>query len=231
MGGRPTPWRLLKNRSRCGDGSPRDNSARFDPALAKALTNLAGMMGEFAMRPIAAVSVAREAAAMWRRLARINPALHEPWLAKSLLNLGLTLSRIDGRATDAVRVIEESVNRYRQLVVVNTSLHGPDLARTLLTLGSTLSLVGGRTSEAVEAARESVERYRQLAKESLPVMKPISAEHCSISRSSWTATDHRLRLWFISRQPSKIARAARSNALRIRGHAQLGTEGGFGTDS
>lgn len=89
------------------------DSAKHLPGLATALQALSTLYAR-KERPDQALSPAREAVAVQRRLAANNPAVHLPALAKALNSLGICLTHA-GRPRDAAPLMDEAVEIYTQL--------------------------------------------------------------------------------------------------------------------
>lgn len=108
-----------------------------------------------------ALSAAREALALHRRLAQANPARYEENLATSVQNVSIRLSETGDR-DGALEAAREAVAIRRRLSQENPARYEPDLATTIHNLAIRLSETGDRDG-ALEAARESGAIYRRLA--------------------------------------------------------------------
>jgi Tetratricopeptide repeat len=84
---------------------------------------------------------AREAVAMYRKLAQADPGRYRPDLARSLSNLGMRFSAL-GRLAEALPVTEEAVAMYRELAEADPGRYRPDLAASLGVLADSLDLLG-----------------------------------------------------------------------------------------
>jgi hypothetical protein len=112
-------------------------------------------------RSQAYAQLAREAVAVCRQLADIDPRQFRPALARSLAELGLRLCEL-GHPANARPAVEEAVAIYRQLAASNPRRFRPDLAWSLEHLRETL-LQLRLPADAVPAGEEAVAIYRQLA--------------------------------------------------------------------
>ena len=131
--------------------------ARLKATLAHRLANAGLRRG--------ALEPAREAAEIYRRLARAEPeaepGAYLPDLAMSLNNLGALLSEVGDRQA-ALGPAREAAEIYRRLAEAEPGAYLPDLAMSLNNLGIGLSEVGDRQA-ALGPAREAVAIRRRLA--------------------------------------------------------------------
>ncbi|KAF8181122.1 armadillo-type protein [Mycena galopus ATCC 62051] len=106
-----------------------------------------------------AMGAAKEAVALWRKLAETNPSITKD-LAESLHSLGIYLYNL-GHHEDAVGAAEEAVVLRRKLVETDPSI-AKDLAASLQNLGIYLYNVDC-DEDAVGAAKEAVALNHKLA--------------------------------------------------------------------
>ncbi|WP_437960379.1 tetratricopeptide repeat protein [Sorangium sp. So ce119] len=117
-----------------------------------------------------ALAAAKQAVAVYRRLAERNADAFQPDLAMSLNNLGARWSAL-GRREEALEALKEAVAIYRKLTECNADAFQPDLAGCLNNLGAGLSDLG-RREEALEALKEAVAIHRKPAERNADAFQP-----------------------------------------------------------
>ena len=105
-----------------------------------------------------ALEAAKEAARVYRHLAKVKPDSYKLSLASSLNNLSNLLRKV-GRRDEILAIIREAVEIHRHLAD-----HTPNLATSLQNLAIHLSDIG-RQEEALDTIRESVIIRRDLAQQ------------------------------------------------------------------
>ncbi|MDD4963909.1 MAG: tetratricopeptide repeat protein [Gallionella sp.] len=112
-------------------------------------------------KPEAALTAARQSAALYRPLAAQRPDVFQPNLARSLNNLSNILGEL-GQREAALQSAREAIEIRRQLAVQHPDVFLPDFASSLNNLSNRLRKLGEHVA-ALAAAREGVDLYRQLA--------------------------------------------------------------------
>jgi tetratricopeptide (TPR) repeat protein len=153
-----------------------EQPARYQPDLARALTNLAGVLGTAGLHR-EALAAQQEAVTLLRRLPNDQPERQRD-LAHALTNLGAAVLQSIGRYEedarrfdDALAAEQEAVTLLRRLSEKHPAGHQPDLADALVNLGSVLLSVGQhdkdvrRYDDALVATQEAITLLRELADE------------------------------------------------------------------
>jgi hypothetical protein len=138
-----------------------DADPAYQPELAASLNNLSNRFGNDG-RHEDGLAAAQEAAAIYRRLAEVNPAAYEPHLAVALSNLSNRLADM-GRHEEGLAPSQEAVTVSRSLAAVNPAAHEPHLAAALNNLSIRIAGMG-RAEEGLAASQEAVTVRRRLAK-------------------------------------------------------------------
>ncbi|WP_281154721.1 tetratricopeptide repeat protein [Streptomyces sp. HYC2] len=132
-----------------------------EPGLASMLNSVGIYLSE-AGRSEEALTPAREAVAIRRRLAQTKPGAHQHEnLAMALMSLGSWLSEV-GRAEEALACTREAVAIHRRLSDADPAVHQYTLAGLLGNFGIDLS-ENGQRDEAVAVTQEAVTLFRRLA--------------------------------------------------------------------
>jgi tetratricopeptide (TPR) repeat protein len=121
--------------------------------LARNLNNFASRLSDAGQHK-EALTIAAEAAALYRKLAAANPDAFQPDLAMSLNNLATRLSDT-GQREEVLTIAGEAVELYRELIIANPDAFQLDLALSLNNLAVGFRYSGQR-EEALKIAAEAV---------------------------------------------------------------------------
>ncbi len=152
-----------------------------------------------------ALDAGREALALYRKLAGLNPDVFVPVLAMSLNNFAALQSEV-GRPGEAFAAAKEAVELLRGLVKSDPGIFLPQLASSLVNLANVQYEMRERKEEALETSQQAVALYRRLATARPDAFLPGLAMSLNNLATIQNSMGHRQEALGTAREAAQISR-------------------------